>query len=542
MKVGLIQIGNKFGEQYYLPYSIGLWQAYLQETYHGDWDALLPIYKYEEVETIVESLLSADIIYSSIYVWNYQINLRINEQLAKHGKNMVLGGPQINKWQIPFDTPSPYLTGVFDPLMEANPEQEWAGLLETNRGCPFKCSFCYLGRDSQNTVQQFDINRVFDEIDWFSQHTIEFLFCCDANFGMFDRDLDIARKVAENKEKYGYPKTFSVQNTKNSTEKILEIQKVLNDAGLQKGVNLALQSLNGETLKSINRTNINQKTYRDLQHIFTENDTCTYTDLIIGLPGETYESFTDGVGELIDRGQHNRINFVNLTILPNTEMADPEYRDKHGMQTVQSNLVLHHTSLDEKTNEFHELVIATDTMPKEDWVRTKVFCWMISLLYFSKLLQLPFKALNELYSGIKPLIELFINQTKYPIISNLVDTFRRGAYNIQGGGVEYAIGKEWLNLWWPPDELAFIEICQDLNGFYIEAEAILNEELDPHPTIHDTIVLNKALIKLPFINTDITVFSNTINRTTEQWDSWEDWARKVVWYSGKQGAYLYECR
>lgn len=533
MKVGLVQIGNKFGEQYYLPYSIGLWQSYLGDEH----DFLLPIYKYEKVETIVEHLLSAGIVYSSVYVWNHQINLKINEQLVKYGKEMVLSGPQINDWQIPIETPSPYLTGIFDPLMQANPGQEWAGLLETNRGCPFKCSFCHRGQNS-NTVQQFDINRVFDEIGWFSKNKIEFLFCCDANFGMFDRDLDIARKVAENKEKYGYPKTFSVQNTKNSTEKILEIQKVLNDAGLQKGVNLALQSLNGKTLKSINRTNINQKTYEDLQHIFTENDTCTYTDLIIGLPGETYESFTDGVNELIQRGQHNRINFVNLTILPNTEMADPKYRDKYGIKTVQSQLVLHHTNLNEQTNEFHDLVIATNAMPKKDWVKTKVFCWMVSLLFFDKLLQLPFTTLGN----IKSLIELFINQTQYPVISDIVSSFKRKADAIQCGGKEYVASERWLNLWWPADEIAFIEICQNPSGFYEEAEAILNNKFGPLLSIHNVIALNKALIKLPCINADITVSSYAINRTAEKWDSWEDWARKVVWYSGKQGAYLYECK
>lgn len=354
---------------------------------------------------------------------------------------------------------------------------------------------------------------------------------------MFARDLDIVKKVAENKKQYGYPKTFSVQNTKNSTERVFEIQKVLNDAGLQKGVNLALQSLNKDTLKNINRTNISQKTYKKLQRMFTKDETCTYTDLIIGLPGETYESFTDGVDELIQRGQHNRINFVNLTVLPNTEMADLKYRNKHGMQTVQSNLVLHHTSLDEQTNEFHDLVIATDTMPKEDWVKTKVFCWMISLLYFNKLLQIPFTALGN----IKSLVELFINQTEYSIISEIVGNFKRKADAIQHGEKEYVASEKWLNLWWPVDEMSFIEICQNLDGFYSEAEAILNEKFDHASSIHNAIVLNKSLIKLPFINTDIKILpSYTIDRTTEKWNSWEDWAREIVWYSRKRGTYLYE--
>ena len=41
--------------------------------------------------------------------------------------------------------PSPYLTGIFDKLIESHPKNEWLILWETNRGCPFKCTFCDWG-------------------------------------------------------------------------------------------------------------------------------------------------------------------------------------------------------------------------------------------------------------------------------------------------------------------------------------------------------------------------------------------------------------
>ena len=55
----------------------------------------------------------------------------------------------------------------------------------------------------------------------------------------------------------------------------------------------------------------------------------TFSDIILGLPEETYQSFTEGVGKLVSMGQHNRIQFNNLSILPNTEMGDPEYLEKY---------------------------------------------------------------------------------------------------------------------------------------------------------------------------------------------------------------------
>ena len=47
------------------------------------------------------------------------------------------------------------------------------------------------------------MNIVQKEIEWFADHRIEFIFCCDANFGILPRDLDIARYIAKVKEKTG---------------------------------------------------------------------------------------------------------------------------------------------------------------------------------------------------------------------------------------------------------------------------------------------------------------------------------------------------
>ena len=38
--------------------------------------------------------------------------------------------------------PSPYLEGTFDRLMKENPNERWLASWETNRGCPFSCTYC----------------------------------------------------------------------------------------------------------------------------------------------------------------------------------------------------------------------------------------------------------------------------------------------------------------------------------------------------------------------------------------------------------------
>jgi hypothetical protein len=56
------------------------------------------------------------------------------------------------------------------------------------------------------------------------------VFCCDANFGMLPRDIEIAADAVEMKRRYGSPRTLAVQNTKNATERSYAVQTMLASA------------------------------------------------------------------------------------------------------------------------------------------------------------------------------------------------------------------------------------------------------------------------------------------------------------------------
>ncbi|MFA5859200.1 MAG: radical SAM protein [Elusimicrobiota bacterium] len=639
--VGLVQINNSFSGQNYFPYSLGLLVAYAQK-YPGNkdlFDFLVPIYKREAVSDAVNNLEPAEIIFFSTYVWNTNISLEIAKKVKKDkpGTLIVFGGPQIsirntepflrenpfvdiacigegertfnnilncyktgdysNVHSIAYlkdnachqnvlgdritelrDIPSPYTTGVFDSLMKANPNENWVGLWETNRGCPFSCTYCVWGSNTQDKIFQHPIEKVYEEIDWFSRNKIEFIFCCDANFGILKRDKDIVEHIIANKEKYGYPKAFSVQNTKNSALKIYEIYKLMSDAGLSKGVSLALQSVNPSTLESIRRSNVSTETFQELQNIFNDNKIATFTDLIIALPEETYESFRKGTSSIIENGQHNRIQFINLTILTNAEMDDLEYQKKYGFIIKESKIVNIHGNLEaDKVQESQRVVVGTHTMPKEDWIKTRVFGWMVSLLYFNKLLQVPFIIMRNKYSiPYHELFDIFMSAEKTaPIISEINKFFCEKANDIQNGGYEYCESKEWLNIWWPADELMLIKLCTGdrLSGFYREAEALIGKYLEAkhidgyNELLHEAVALNQQLLKTPLQQTDLVVdmsyniwdvyraklagenvelskgkYCYEIMRTDKKWQSWTDWCREVIWWSNKAGAYLYSCK
>lgn len=637
--IGLMQIGDDFGGQYYFPYAIGMLQSYAVTHIHEleHFNFLPPIFRRERISTICELMEGTDAVFASCYLWNERLTMESLRRLKDRKKDVVIiaGGPQIpsrpgllETWcrqypwvdvaihgegEIPFTKaldslgsrdwgsipsagflagdrfyatprsdrvknldliPSPYLSGAFEALLLANQGIHWCGLLESNRGCPFTCAYCYWGGGDSRHVYKKSMETVLREIDWFSRQKVEFVFCCDANFGILERDLMIVEKVAANKEKYGYPVAFSVQNTKNATQRIFQLQKILTDSGLQKGVNLALQSTNRQTLSSIYRNNISNEKYRELQQMFARSCIPTFTDMIIGLPDETYDSFTGGISDLISDGQHNRIQFINLTLLENTAMADPQYQSQHGLVLREVSIMAHHSRLDDRPEvlEKQRFVIGTRTLPVEHWKKLRLFCWMTSLLYFNKVLQIPL--LLSMYTGKKPfhkLINLLLSPVgNPPVLKSLKDLFLRTADGIIAGECEYVSSPEYLNLLWPADELAFVDLCvgNKLEALSEEASEILKTAIPEHwhGALDDAVRLNMALIHFPGLRGDMEIElqygifdfwqnalmgkmadpSHATQRcrilcSNERQETLEEWCREVVWYGTKRGAYLYPC-
>ena len=638
--VGSTQINNGFAGQYYLPYSIGILQAYFMHNSKrfSDYKFLSTIYKRELLKDCIEKLISADIVLFSTYVWNEQISLKIAEELKKKDKNkfIIFGGPSVpdsiegnaekflrkysfidvcihqegertvskllddypnidylntpnisyiknNKFKnnpnIPrlktFEkAPSPYLCGVFDQLIEENPNERWLASWETNRGCPFSCAYCDWGSATNSKVARMEIDRVFDELDWFSKKKIEFIFCCDANFGMLPRDYDIALRAVENKKKYGYPHVLSVQNTKNARERAYKVQKLLAENSLSKGVTLAMQSVDSHTLKEIKRDNISIEDYQELQRRFTKDGIPTYTEFILGLPGDTYETFAKGVSDVIQAGQHNRIQFNNLSILPNAEMAREDYMSRNHIKVVETAIVNPHGSLDETPAdgiyEKQKLVISTKDLSLENWLKTRVYASISEFYYFNKVLQIPIVFMNKL-TGIsfKEIFEGLMNveKTNYKVLHSISSSIQDHAKLITKGGSEFILNKEWLGIYWPPGEYEYIKLLKEnkLDEFYNECENYFSSfEINKNykKLLNECININKAMMRQPFQSKNILIKSNyniiecyeqikqsldfkIVNMENEYlivkddfiYDNWDDWMREVIWYGHRSGKY-----
>ena len=435
------QQGPKEFNAFYLPYSAGVIWSYActDEWIRENFECTEMVWRREAVEPVAERLARNDVVAFSTYVWNHQYNYTLARRVRELNPRclIIFGGPEPavtqtdifvenpfmdlvvcfegeitfqrvlrafeqRNWQdIPGllvnvngqavntgaarrietldQVPSPYLTGVFDDIIRDNPGIEWNGTLETNRGCPFQCTFCDWGSLTYNKVKQFELQRVFDELEWMAQRRCGFISITDANFGMFaERDNLIADKIIEIQEQYGYPKTFSVAWAKNQKREVVDIVKKLLDApGFNQGLTLSVQSLDNGVLDNIRRRNMEMSRLEEVFELCEQRNIPTYTELILGLPGESLESWKDNFWRLFRMGNHTGLTVFQAQLLENAEMNLVQ-KQQYDIQAQRVTDYFSGSYSNEHVEEGIDIVISTRDMPLEAMLDAEVFSWFIN--------------------------------------------------------------------------------------------------------------------------------------------------------------------
>lgn len=222
--------------------------------------------------------------------------------------------------------PSPFLMGLFAPGLYTQ------AILETNRGCPFSCSFCFWGLGSKR-VRRFSDERIREELKWIFQENILSVFVADANFGMYPRDEEIATALAGNRKQRGTPLIVSFNTMKNRPERMIRISQIVDEAGLATTQSMAIQSMDDATLRLSGREKIRTSAYIEVLGQLNREGLTTYVELIWPLPGETLASFAAGLDALCAIGAQSFVVYP-LLALPNTAIA--EQRDALGLTLTPS--------------------------------------------------------------------------------------------------------------------------------------------------------------------------------------------------------------
>lgn len=316
-------------------------------------------------------------------------------------------------------------------------------------------------------VRRFDHERIFAEYGWMGQHGIELLYNCDANYGQFAGDLELTEKLIETKKTYGAPSKFRAAYAKNSNERVYDISKMLNDEGMCKGVTLSFQSMDSHTLELVKRKNMKTNDFKGLITLYRKAKIPTYTELILGLPGETYDSFVRGIDTLLEAGQHDSLNIYHAMLLPNSEMNVPEYRKQHGIRGVRTPLLLLHGSKEPgDIDEFYDVVVETSTMSVHDWIKASLFGYVVQAFHCMNLTQVIAVGLRhhcgisyrQFYEGLIDYVMQSRVEPIYGYFTRILDMLRKVSH---GGGSFDLADRKFGDLMWPVEELLFLWAVDD---------------------------------------------------------------------------------
>lgn len=437
------QHGPREFNNYYLPYSAGVIIAYAmsQPDIGSTWQCDYLGWRREPVEQTAQQLKDFDIVAFSTYVWNRNYNYTVAKRIKELNPDctIIVGGPEppitdpdifqilpfvdvviklegefifadvlrnhggnlenipgllINQQGKVFDTgtgqritdldqlPSPYLTGVFDKIIQDNPEVTWSATVETNRGCPYACTFCDWGSLTYDKVKKFGLERVYAELEWVGERC-GYVFFTDANFGIFvERDSLIVDKLLEVQKKWNKVKNFTMTWAKNKKSEIVQIVKKLidNSPSSGQGLTVSVQSMDPTVLKNIKRQNLEEHQIEEIFALCDRLSIPVYTELILGLPGETSHSWKNNIWRLFRAGQHTGVAFYQANLLENAEMnlSQRKFWKLEGRPMYDYvNGSYHGDEVDESI----EVVVSTRDIPKNEMLETMTWTSFIQTFH-----------------------------------------------------------------------------------------------------------------------------------------------------------------
>ena len=562
-KVSSSQFNYLYGDQIHFPYSIGRLIAYVKTNKN-----INPQFTFDrtfifrdQLNNYAEQSYDSDILLCSCYVWNWEVTKQLAKKVKATNPNclIIFGGPQVpNRTENFFEEnpfvdiivhgegeivleniltayikdkdfskingietkdyrtppnprikdvnilPSPYLTNLILNLVEQKTDIKYIAAWETNRGCPYPCTFCDWGSLTNSKVTNWSEEQLLKEIDWFAQNNITYIDCCDANFGIFqERDYRIAAKLKEVALKTGYPEKFRAAWAKFASEKIIPIAKQLQEGKVLKAVSLALQSLDEETLEIVKRANIKFDNFSELTETFRKNEIPTYTELIMGLPGETLESWKKGLEILASGSQIGSIYIYNCGVFVNAPMNEPTYMKFYDIKTIRSPIFLAHTSIhDRGISEFEYITISSKSFSTDDLKEIYLFSWLFQTFHSLGI----FEYITKYYHDEKKLpyvkfYEIFLDYCKKEN-SIFSDEYNKVIDHIDNG---YS-GKGWNHsdpnlgdIFWPIEEATWLrlvlskKLMEHAKSFLKFLEETLNFDT-PDEILNDLIKFQTFLI------------------------------------------------
>lgn len=276
--------------------------------------------------------------------------------------------------------PSPYLMGLMDKFFD----QRLIPTIQTNRGCPFTCTFCTEGGRYYNKVFKSSLERKVAEVDYILGHIkhTRTLRITDSNFGMFQEDQDFCEHLGKMQDDTGYPEYIMCSTGKNKKERVLKCNELLHGA---MRLTASVQSLSPEVLDAVKRNNISIDGLMYLSDETSETDTHAYSELILALPGDSVERHEMSMDELMKIGIGN-ITQHQLALIHGTEMNSRKSREEYGYRSsfrpIQRCVGTYSFGDDEFASvEVEEIAISTNTLSYDDYLSLRRLYLTVGVFY-----------------------------------------------------------------------------------------------------------------------------------------------------------------
>jgi putative methyltransferase len=406
---------------------------------------------------------------------------------------------------------------------------------ETNRGCPYACSFCDWGSATMSKVRQFSMSRVEAEADWLGAMQLNFIFLADANFGILPRDTEIADLLAAARAKHAHPKFIYYSSAKNNPSRTVDIARRFYSARLTALHVLSVQHTDPAVLEATDRSNIPAAKYREVVHSLLEQGIPSQVQLIIGIPGDSPERWKRCLGEIMDWGVHDNYTVFPYSLLPNAPAAERSFVERWGIESIDRWLVdpivrRAKTSLTGFVKS--RVVVSSRTYTREDWVDMSTHTAFVKALHNRSLTRLPAMYLHfahgvsyrEFYGAV---VDEFCRTD-----ASTADTYGRIQQHFQEfldnpeGSDELVIDDvPGYSFYTDASRWVFINICRRVDDFYERLGQFLSTRFPAAAHLSDAVEYQRRMVILPdydvmtgaefYINRDWPAFFHRTARLTQ---------------------------
>lgn len=185
--------------------------------------------------------------------------------------------------------------------------------LETQRGCVFRCNFCFYNKDLSIRNRRFDLDRVKNEIGFWLEQEVAEIYLMDPIFNLnAERAKDICRFIAAHNQR-----RIAIHAEIWAEFVDEELARLMSEANFQ-FLEVGLQSTDRTALATVERRLRLQRFEEGVAHL-KQHKLKFEVQLIYGLPGETVSSFKASLNYAHSLDAYLLAVFP-LMILPGTEL------------------------------------------------------------------------------------------------------------------------------------------------------------------------------------------------------------------------------